>query len=158
MATSLKEYLTTRLKTHAKMYVEDLEASDEAILGAALGGSARTPYDFTYEVVVVNRRVSMRMKGEDPGILPQDGWIKAPAEFCSKAVAVKEFRESADDVIAQFEKEPEGQIERVIPLPKGETSPLDLVTLSVHHWNYHDAQINYVQSLSGDEKVHWVFE
>jgi len=108
--------------------------------------------------VMVNRRISKRLRGEDPGTFPQDGWIKAPAEFCSKEVAIREFRESADDVMAQFDREPEGEIERVIPLPKGETSPLDLITLAYNHWNYHDAQINYVQALSGDEKVHWEFE
>lgn len=158
MATTLKDYLIERMKTLSANYIEDLEACSEEVLASNPGGSARTAYDFTYEVIVVNRRITKRLKGEDPGPFPRDGWIKAPPEFCAKSVAIADFRASAEDVMAAFEADPESEIERKIALPAGETSPLDLITLTYNHWNYHDAQLNYLQAIRGDEAVHWKSE
>lgn len=140
------------------MYLEDLEASPPEVLSHAPGGAARCPYDYTYEVVLINRRLAKRMRGDDPGPFAKEGWLRAPDGFRTKETATSEFRESSADLIAAFESEPEGDFERVIPLPKGETSPLDLATLTISHWTYHDAQINYVQAMFRDEAVHWLSE
>ncbi|HRK22129.1 MAG TPA: DinB family protein, partial [Fimbriimonadaceae bacterium] len=112
-------------------------------------------FDYTYEVVIVNRRTAKRLRGEDPGPFANDGWITAPVAFCEKAVAQSEFQSTAEEFIAALEIIPDDELERVIPLPKGETSPLDLASLNIGHWTYHDGQLNYTQAISGDDKVHW---
>ena len=63
-----------------------------------------------------------------------------------------------DAILAAWDEIPETDLEKVITLPKGETSPLDLASLTMSHLNYHDAQLNYVQAMSGDDKVHWESE
>lgn len=155
MATTLKEYVLDRLRSAAKRYADDLGASSPETLVLKPGGSARNAFDYSYEVVVVNRRVAKRLCGEDPGPFANDGWIVAPAEFCDRATALSEFRTSANAVIAAIEAENEAQLDRIIPIPSGETSPLDLASLSIGHWTYHDGQINYAQAIAGDEQVHW---
>jgi hypothetical protein len=42
-------------------------------------------------------------------------------------------------------------------LPNGETSAYDLVSLAFTHAVYHDGQLNYAQSISGDDEMHWDF-
>ena len=155
MATTLKAFVRKKMENARKMYIEDLEATPDEVLAKAPGGSARTPYDFTYEVVYVNRRVAKRMKGEDPGPANMETWLTAPAEFQSKAEATRQMKESTDAILAAWDEIPDTDLEKVIPLPKGETSPLDLASLTMSHLNYHDAQLNYVQAMSGDDKVHW---
>lgn len=155
MATTLKSFLRDRIAKGCNRYIDDLEAMPEEMLARSPGGSARTPYDFTYEIVYVNRRLTKRLKGEDPGPANMETWLTAPIEFQSKDEAKKQMRESTDGLLAAFDTVGENELERVIPLPQGETSPLDLAALTLTHISYHDAQLNYLQAMSGDDKVHW---
>lgn len=155
MPTTLKSFLRDRIAKAAKRYIDDLEAMPEEMLGRSPGGVARTPYDFTYEIVYVNRRLTKRLKGEDPGPANMETWLTAPPDFQSKDEAKNQMRESSDALLSAFDAVGENALERVIPLPQGETSPLDLAALTLTHYSYHDAQLNYIQAMSGDDKVHW---
>ena len=45
---------------------------------------------------------------------------------------------------------------REIPLPSGKSmSPFACAFMIQHHMTYHDAQLNFIQSLHGDMAVHW---
>jgi hypothetical protein len=156
MTTTLKAHLKKQIEEAKDGYLKDLEAMPEEALGTCPGGSARTPYDFTYEVATVHKRIVARLKGEDPGPWPgANGWMKAPEEFQSKAFAMKEIRDTADAVLSALEEVPDHEMERRIALPNSETSPLDLASLAAVHLVYHDAQLNYLQSMGGDDKLHW---
>ena len=61
MATTLKSFLRDRIAKGCNRYIDDLEAMPEEMLARSPGGSARTPYDFTYEIVYVNRRLTKRL-------------------------------------------------------------------------------------------------
>jgi hypothetical protein len=156
MPTTFKAHFTKQIREAADGYVKDLEAMSEEALGKSPGGSARSPYDVTYEVAAVHRRIVARLKGEDPGAWPfTEGWAVAPPEFRTKSAAVNELRETADAVLAAIEATPEDEMEREIVLPNGKSSPLDLANLALIHLVYHDAQLNYLQSMAGDTELHW---
>lgn len=155
---TVKELLRDSLLQSKKMYLEDLEAMAHEDLGRSPGGKARTPYDFTYETSVLNRRVAMRLRGEDPGPPPWEGWAKAPSDFQSKETALQAIEGSADEVLAGLEAMPEARLGETITLPQGVTSPLEMVRLVANHMHYHDAQLNYHQAICGDEAMHWTFD
>ncbi|MCB8933252.1 MAG: DinB family protein [Fimbriimonadaceae bacterium] len=152
---TVKELLRDSLQKSKTMYLQDLEAMSHEHLSKSPGGSARTPYDFTYETAVVNRRIAKRLRGEDPGPPPFGEWPVAPPEFQDKDTAMKELEASANDVIAGWDATPEHKLTEKIPLPKGETSPLDMAKLAAVHMSYHDAQLNNHQAICGDDQVHW---
>ena len=101
---------------------------------------------------------AMRLRGEDPGPPPWEGWAKAPEEFQSKATAIQAIEASADEVVAGWDAMPQARLAEKITLPNGETSPLEMVRLVAGHMNYHDAQLNYHQAICGDEAMHWTFD
>lgn len=156
MATSLKEHLRKSFETNAGFYIRDLEAMTHEQLEKSPGGQARSGYDFTFEVVVVHRRIEARLTGRDPGPYSgADGWIVAPEEFRKPEAARKEMKDSVTGVLAAFDAVPEEDLEREIPLPKGSTSALDMIDLALTHATYHDAQLNYIQAIHGDGAMHW---
>ncbi len=154
-ARALKEHMTEQLTFARDSYLNDLSALEEPVLGKSLGGVARSAYDFTYEVVFVNKRIITRLKGGVPEKFDSEGWVMAPAEFRDKATAMAAIRETMNDVIQAWNAVPEEEIDRKIEVPNGETSPFKLVDLCVTHASYHDAQLNFIQALTGDEDMHW---
>lgn len=156
---TLKTYLGNAVKEAGKMYVQDLEAMPENVLQASPGGVARRPLDYSYEIAVINKRITHRLRGEDPGVWPgpAEGFIVAPSEYSTKDAAVKFVRSSFDNLTAAWETVEENDLERKIETPTGDTSPLDLISMAASHASYHDGQLNYAQCIAGDGEVHWKF-
>ncbi|MBX3119082.1 MAG: DinB family protein [Fimbriimonadaceae bacterium] len=156
MAIDIKAHISDRIRTAAACYAGDLAAMSEEALANSLGGVARSPYDYTYEVIFVNRRFAARIRGEEPAPFKMDGWIMAPEEYKNRDYAVSEFNSSVQEVLDAWEALPEDQYERVIPLPHGEpTSPFKLAAHCASHITYHDGQLNYHQAALGDSDMHW---
>jgi hypothetical protein len=152
---TVKTYVTSQLEFGRDAYIKDLQMISEDDLLNGMNGEERKGIDFSYEVAYVNRRFAARLRGESPEAWPEDGWIVAPAQMRSKSAIILAIKESMDELISAWELVPASDMTRVIPLPKGETSPLDLVFSCCWHTGYHDAQLNYIQELKGDLKMHW---
>ncbi len=156
MGVDIKGHIAERISNAGSCYAGDLQAMSEELLGRSPGGVARTPYDFTYEVIFVNRRLATRIKGEDPGPANVNGWIVAPEEYKNKERILSDFNESVQQVLSAWNGLAEDQLEREIPLPQGDpTSPIKLASLCASHITYHDAQLNYIQAMQGDGEMHW---
>jgi len=151
------EYAIKAFESAAKDYLDDLEVmSEEQLLGSA-GGEARKPVDFTYEVAVIQNRVAAILSVKDPGPSPfGEGWIEAPAELASK-VAIMEFMQASCDDLLEVAR---GLTDEQSAIPVG-TKPENAKPAYAHlnflalHAMYHDAQLNFIQSLNGDMAVHW---
>lgn len=153
---AFKDHLLRNVEAAGGDYVKDLEALSEEQLGTSFGGVSRTAFDFTYEVHVINQRIAKRLRGQDPGPYPFEGWVMAPPEFKKKEQAVAETRGSFADVAEAFRAVPLENLEAKIPLANGtETTAIDLVHMAAYHAGYHDAQLNFIQAMSGDGEVHW---
>ncbi len=150
----IQAFFSKEIDSAKSLYTSDLEAMSEEQLASSPGGVARTPFDVTYEVVYVNRRIVKRLKGEDPGAFPE-GWLKAPDDFKTKAAAVRELQQSMDEVKAEWERLPSSDLEKPIATQGSDTNPLSMVHLCVIHAMYHDAQLNYLQAIMGDAEMHW---
>jgi hypothetical protein len=157
MPKTLKDHLRNEIVEHSGMFIADIEASPEEMLGRSPGGVARCPFDFVYEVAFVNIRITVRLQGEDPGPWSPIPWTKAPAKFASKERAIAYLKDSVAGLLAAWDQLPEHDLEKKIPTASGETTPLELGSLAGAHAMYHDAQLNYIQTLSGDADIHWQF-
>jgi hypothetical protein len=148
----LTAFLRTNIEEVHQCYLDDLGALNDDDLAASPGGSARSPLDFTYEVALVNQRVAARLRGEDVGPWPfsDSEWAKAPAEFRSRDSLVEYLSGSVDTVLSAL-----GDANREVVLPSGSKSAFEVAMMVVLHMEYHMAQLNYLQSMKGDAKVHW---
>ena len=152
---TIKAYITKQLEFARDSYVQDLEALSEEQLVQGVGGDERKGIDFSYEVAYVNRRFATRLRGETPDPWTDYGCIVAPDEFKTKEAAIENVKASTNEFIEVWKSIPAEEMTRVIALPTGDTSPLDLAFSCCWHTGYHDAQLNYIQELKGDLKMHW---
>jgi len=134
-------------------YLDDLAALTEEQL-AFRQGKSRSAYDFTYEVALVNRAMARRIAGEEAA-LEFDGWVVAPPEMCAKEPCARELRESCEAVIAAVEARGRDGALAELTTPRGPSSPYEVASFLALHTMYHDAQLNYIQSLQGDDEMHW---
>lgn len=135
-------------------FMKDIEALSHDLLDQTWGLGSRTGYDIVYEVGIINMRVAARFKGEDPGPMPWEfgkEWLKAPEEFRNKQVAKKHIRQTAEAVNESLGED----LERLITVGD-ESKPLYLLlNFATMHTSYHDAQLNFIQQMSGDMTIHW---
>jgi len=135
-------------------YVQDLEAMSEEQVSRAPGGTARSGLDFTYEVVVVNQRIAARLRGEEPAPWPFESWVTAP-EGWSRDQAVQAIRDSMNEALEAWKAVDPEKVFQPLVEDKPGTRPASFAFMVAHHAGYHDAQLNYLQSLAGDQEVHW---
>ncbi len=137
-------------------YNRDLDAlTEEQILGSA-GGCARKPVDFTYEVGELNLRVASRLRDiEPPPAKDWDGWVVAPAEMQSKAAIMEFMRNASEELLAAAKSVSEEQSGKLVGTPGREQPAFGLANFAAMHTMYHDAQLNIIQSLNGDNEMHW---
>ncbi len=147
----LRDHAVKQLREAVAVYKSDLLALPVDALGVSPGGAARAPFDFTYEVIVVNQRVVSRLKGEDPGPWPFEGWATAPADMRDATKLIEALEATANDVDAALV----GDIRRPVAMGSETKEAYQMAYFAGMHVMYHDAQLNQIQGLLGDTEMHW---
>lgn len=145
------EALVSQLQRISGLFATDLRNMSHEMLDANLGGKARSGYDLAYEVVTVNKLVL-----DGAGDPPTPGvWMKAPDSFKDKDAAVREFETSIEGVCSNLlNSEPE-KLQEIVESPLGPMPRLALAQILPMHIMYHSGQLNYIQTLHGDDAFHW---
>lgn len=151
MAFDPTAYATAQVTNAGNYYLGDLKAISEEDLLKSPAGQARAPIDFTYEVVLINRRIATRLRGETPPPMSFEGWTVAPDEFRSKEAAVREMEASVKEMVDAIGTD----AMRTIVMPDRESTAFEVANFGALHIMYHDAQLNYLQSMKGDMEMHW---
>ena len=153
-AQAVKTFFVEQIKWGRDAYIRDLEALGEEDLANSPGGTARSAYDYTYEVAFNNERFAARLRGETPKKTPE-GWMSAPTDYRNKQAAIEYIRTSTDEFLAAFEAVPAEDLLKTIVLENDTSNALEYANMCTSHMGYHDAQLNLVQSMRGDSKMHW---
>ncbi|MDX2064131.1 MAG: hypothetical protein SFX74_00155 [Fimbriimonadaceae bacterium] len=153
MAVDLRAHLTKQLTTTLHLIKRDIEAMTPEQLAHAGGTETRTPYDFIYECAVVNKRMTDRIRKVEPTPWPwnQGEYAVAPDDWRDKAVALERLETSVKDLLEAALVNPDEEIQ----LPDEVETAFGLALFADFHTGYHLGQINYVQTLYGDRKMHW---
>jgi uncharacterized damage-inducible protein DinB len=151
----LKSVAVNGLKSSSGVFLQDLQALPEEAFSQSFGGATRTVADIVYEVNLVNDHIGMVLRGEEPFPWPDGGWIKAPEDFRSKAVVVEAFEKSSQRILATVEALSAEQLAETVQTERGETTRFQRCQfMAVHMW-YHSGQLNFIQTLRGDDNWHW---
>lgn len=154
MASDLRTFAIGGFQTALDEFIKDIDALSHEDLNQSYGNGSRCAYDFVYEVGIINQRVAKRCKAEDPGPMPWNfgqEWLKAPEEFKDKERAMQHIKATGEELLAAVGDD----MDRVVTIGEDSAPVYQRVSFATLHTSYHDAQLNFIQSLKGDMAIHW---
>lgn len=143
------------LKNVSELFLKDLSALPEEAFAKSFGSKVRTVADIVYEVNLVNDHMGMEVRGETAFPWPHGGWIKAPEGFSTKVTVIAAFEASSKKIVATFEGFSNEEMEATILTEEGKATRIEQCRFATLHLWYHLGQLNYVQTLLGDDAWHW---
>ena len=153
-AIDVKKIALGSLEWGFKTLREDLEGLPEEAFDQHFGGKARTVADFMREVVLVNDHIRLTITGEPLFDWPE-GWITAPEGERSKEVVCGSFNRSADAFLEAIRGFSEDQMMEPIQSEGKTTNRFERCRFVAWHAGYHSGQVNFIQTLLGDDGWHW---
>ncbi len=152
--TDAKAIAVSMLKSSYYLLSKDLEALPEEAFNQSFGEKCRTVADLICEVNMVNDHVGLTIRGEELFSWP-DGWIKAPGDFRLKDAVISAFKQSMERFIATAERYTEEEILAPLEVEGKITNRYERCRfVALHNW-YHSGQLNFIQTLRGDDTMHW---
>ena len=148
-------YLTGWLQAVTGMTIADINAIPDDKWTATIGGCARPANDLLADVVTNLLWTTATVNGEESDAYNKMGELGV--EFADKQVAVAAFAAASAALGDAVSAASDEALNRTAMAPWQMPTPVfTLATISVNHIWYHDGQFNFIQSLLGDEKVHWM--
>jgi hypothetical protein len=152
-----KGYLSGWLQGLKDMYTADVRAIPEDKWNATFGGCTRPASELTADALGLLDWTSYRLRGE-----AAEDWqnVNKPA-IAAKCSTRDGALECLNDCVSRFSESFKdanpANLNQSIQTPWGMETPLFMVAqIAVSHLWYHDGQLNYIQALLGDDKVHWM--
>lgn len=156
LANNPKADIAGRLEMGRDLLLKDIAAMPDSMLSASPGGKARTGFDLIFELAVVNSMVAGTIRGDSSELTPPDGWITAPADFCTKGQAVEALSGSVDELLQALDGLPDAGLSADVDSPLGKMPVGRVLGIMAGHMMYHSGQLNYIQTLNGDDAFHWM--
>jgi hypothetical protein len=149
--------VSKRFKSASSLFSIDLNSMPEEMLRKAHGGKARTGLDVAFEVAAINDMAARAIEGlPAQGEMPK-GWVRAPEGF-DKAAATQAFDNSVARVNKALSSASPDIWSSTAQMPFGPIPMSGLLNLLAAHTMYHSGQLNFMQTLDGDEIWHWMEE
>ena len=154
-AFEMKPYLVQWTRELGSLYVKDLKALPEGTWSASFAGKARTPQDFTAEVVGFCDFMAAACRGESRERRTEEERNAFRDSLATPDDGAKAIETSVNALADAFDAAPVERLAEMFESPIG-TMPLFVtVNIAINHVLYHDAQLNYIQALHGDGEMHW---
>ncbi|HMS54478.1 MAG TPA: DinB family protein [Fimbriimonadaceae bacterium] len=151
----MKDLAQKTVESACRVFLADLQAMPDDAFAKKFGDATRTVADIVYEVNLVNAHVCALLRGEDPGAWPDGGWIKAPSDFQDKSTVIAAFEKSQKQILETLEASTAESMADVMKTESGETTRFGRFQFMALHMWYHSGQLNYIQTLLGDDQWHW---
>ena len=148
-------YLGAWAEVVAGMTIADINAIPEDKWNSSMGGCARTNPALVADIVTNLRWTTETMEGKtsDAYNFMDDLAVK----YVDKELAMAELAAAAKGFADTLKGASDEILNSTVMAPWQMPTPvMMLAQISASHIWYHDGQLNYVQCLLGDEKVHWL--
>ena len=155
-ALNVKEYLINSLRMQHGRLVKDLMALPKELHDKSFAGCAKSPLYMIVECAWVNGWIQEVLEGGPATRLTdeEEAALFGAVDTTEKALGMLE--ESVTKLSAVYESLDENTLGDMTDKPFGRPVPLfQPASLPINHMMYHDGQLNYIQQLHGDDKIHW---
>ncbi|MBS1718596.1 MAG: hypothetical protein JSS72_12775 [Armatimonadetes bacterium] len=141
------------------MFIKDINALPEDKITATMGGCTRPVSELTADAMGLVLWVTAAFKGQTLAGSEEEQMAALTAKLATKSAIVQHLGSAVDDFCAAIASANDETLAKVVTTPWGmESSLYSLAHTAVSHIWYHDGQLNYIQTLLGDGKVHWMEE
>ena len=148
-------YLAGWLLAVTGMTVADIKAIPDDKWTHGFGGCCRSANCLLADTVTNCMWTTAVLKGESSSCY--DDMQALGETFADKALAIDAFVAASNDLAEAIKGASDERLNSLVDAPWGMPTPvMTLAHISVSHVWYHDGQFNFIQSLLGDEKVHWM--
>jgi hypothetical protein len=151
-----REYLSGWLKGLTGMTIADIKAIPEDKWTATFGGCTRPANEIVADTINLLYWTTAALKSEDADV--SEEYMKdLGAKINTKEAAIATFTSACEDFEAALRNATNERLTTVVTPPWQMPAPLFMLCqIAVSHIWYHDGQLNYIQCLLGDEKIHWM--
>lgn len=152
-----RAFLSTWLGNLTNMYLADINAIPDDKWTATFGGCTRPASVLTADALSFIAYTTGALTGSTEGGSEQEMMAKLTTACATKESACATFSELSAGFSKAFAAASDEALLAEIHTPFGMTMPLFAVAqIAVSHLCNHDGQLNYIQCLLGDEKIHWM--
>lgn len=156
LAIDAAQELANWCRRVAGMYVKDLRALSDEGFAKPFGSKTRSAQDFSAEVAGFNGMVASIIGGEKFEMPSDERRAAYTASLDTRDKAIAAVQASAEALAKAIETGGDN-LTVMTQAPWGEPlSVFQLATIAVNHMMYHDGQLNFLQSLHGDDQIHWM--
>jgi hypothetical protein len=150
-----KAYLVGWLQMVTGMTVADIKAIPDDKWNECYGGCARCANELIGDTVANLKWTAGAVKGVESGAYDQ---MADYNEKCKdKQTAISLLTEASAELADALNAASDEHLNSTTMAPWQAPTPVfTLAMISVNHIWYHDGQLNYIQGMLGDEKVHWM--
>lgn len=152
-----RSYLQNWLNSLLNMYSADIKALPDDKWQASMGGCTRTACQLTSDAISFLDWTTGALQG-NPAAGGESDHMAAIERACdTKANALTKLNSSVEAFSKALSAASDESLQKMVMTPFGMEMPLFMVAqISVSHLWYHDGQLNYIQCLLGDDKIHWM--
>ncbi len=151
----LKIHLLNSIRRSRSLIIGDLQALNRDQASTSPGGKARPAVHFVSECGYVNGMIADFCQSGEIHRLSLEEKRNHLASFDTVEKAINYLSRETDRLLEAVEHADLSNLsEACSPLGRM-MSRLEVLELPAMHMMYHDGQLNYIQSLHGDEEIHW---
>jgi uncharacterized damage-inducible protein DinB len=153
----IKKQICGSLTQAKDMYLKDIGYIPADKLDVSPMAQAKTAKAMTVECAGLFRGLTSVVSGTDFKRPTPEDRAAYLAKFKTTDEAKAEFAAAADALLAAIGAMDVSELDREVTAPWGAKVPLGtMLFMAISHTSYHDGQLNYIQTLYGDNAFHWM--
>ncbi|HZH97719.1 MAG TPA: DinB family protein [Fimbriimonadaceae bacterium] len=150
-------YLAGWVGALADMTSKDIRAIPADKWTSSFGGCTRPANELVADAIWLLNWCTGALRGEATATEENDGMKQIAAQLTDADTACAQLGEAAQAFAAALKAADDDRLNSMVTAPWQMSAPLFMLAqIAVSHIWYHDGQLNYIQCLLGDEKVHWM--